>query len=72
MIDLVCLPSSNVLTLTAVSLGKLRPTALPTRPTHSIRYSIGLMSFAIPSKTLRTASAELQGCTQKQGMSVKG
>lgn len=62
----------NHLPLTAISLGKTRPTVLPTKPTHSIRYSTGLMSFAIPPKILRIASAELQGCTQKHGMSVKG
>ena len=62
----------HVLPLTAISLGKVRPTVLPTKPTHSIRYSTGPMSFAISPKILRIASAELQGCTQKHGMSVKG
>ena len=55
-----------------ISLGKLRPTTLPTIPIHNIIYSTGLTSPLIPPKMFCIASAELQGCTQKHGMSVNG
>lgn len=71
LICLVCLQSIYGLAEN-ISLGKLRPTTLPTIPIHNIIYFTGLTSPLIPPKIFCIASAELQGCTQKHGMSVNG
>jgi len=58
--------------LIATSFGRVNPTALPTRPSHIIRYFSGVTACLTLLRISLIASAVLQGWTQKQGRSVTG